>query len=472
MRPALPISFALLSGLAEAAGLDVLRYTVRADPFEVVLTLPDGTRKTAQPKRGRTHFYFHAEKGWPVPAGLESKRVRCEIRWNGFDRDWRLVNSFGVDRRTQQFVTTLGELRKAVFAGGDFRLFPARNGILLVTRAEWKFPLPEVARLLETIAGVQSAVWQDRRLRGHVVYLLALEESGPLWQGEARTHTTVLEASLNAAKPADLALGFAHELFHEWNPRRLNPPEDERLYWFTEGVTEYYAAITLWRAGLWTFDRLLDSFNTTARLYYGSSARNLTADRMVEQRKSNSWAERLPYLQGALLAAHWNLDGSVLDRSMRYLRKSSGEPLSNRRIAAALEAAGVKNAREEIERFVMRGETIALRRGIWGDCAVERRVEVRSFDMGFDLEESKRTGTITAVRQPSNAWDAGVRDGQQWTPIDVVWGDPGYLIELEVRDRQGVRRVKYHPAASRGEPVPQYTATPSDQCAIPLRRYR
>ncbi len=393
--------------LVEAAGGEVLRYSVRADPFEVELSLPDGTRQTRRLKRQATHFYL--ESGWPVPQGPDGQPVRCEIRWNGFPSTWRLVNSFGVDRRVQTFQTTLGELRKAVFAGGDFRITPSKQGLWLVTRATRSFSDSALLELLDRISVTQTGVWRDPGLRGHLVYLLAADGSG---QGDARTRAMVVEASPAAASLASLAQLFAHELFHEWNAHRLNGPEDERLYWFTEGVTDYHAALTLWRQGIWTFERFADSFNTAAPQYFGSPARNLTAERMLGQRQSDANAERLPYLQGYLLASHWNRDGRVFDRGMRNLKKSNREPLSNRRIADALAAAGIGNVDAEIDRFVNRGETIVVRPRIFGDCAAESKIEVRQFDIGFDLQESRKNKTIHGVRPTSTAGRAGVRDGQ------------------------------------------------------------
>jgi hypothetical protein len=185
----------LLPSLAESSTVAVLRYAVRADPFEVELTLPDGTKETTRPEREATHFFFLAEDGWPIPEGADANRVRCEIRWNGFPTDWRLVNSFGIDGRTQEFQTTLGELRTAVFAGGDFRVARSKKGLLVVTRARWKFPDSEAVDLLDRIAGTQTAVWRDRGLRGHVLYLLATPASAGHWQGEARSRSTLLHAS-------------------------------------------------------------------------------------------------------------------------------------------------------------------------------------------------------------------------------------------------------------------------------------
>jgi hypothetical protein len=54
---------------------------------------------------------------------------------------------------------------------------------------------------------------------------------------------------------------------------------------------------------------------------------------------------------------------------MRNLLETNRGWLSNMRIAEALIAAGVQNAASEIERFIVRGETIELRPRIWGECA-------------------------------------------------------------------------------------------------------
>jgi len=112
----------------------------------------------------------------------------------------------------------------------------------------------------------------------------------------------------------------------------------------------------------------------------------------------------------------------------------------------------------------VRGETIQLRSLLWGDCAAESTVDAGQFDIGFELDESRKTGTIHGVREGSGAWRAGVRDGQAWSPLDVTWGDPEYLAELEIRDGEGVRRVKYRPASIETTRAPQYTLVPGRSC--------
>jgi predicted metalloprotease with PDZ domain len=206
----LVVLFLVLPALADRSDAQVLRYHVRADPFEVQLTLPDGTKQTAQLRREATHFYFLGEQGWPVPEGASDKRVRCDIRWEGFPTDWRLANSFGIDRRTQEFSTTLGELRKAVFAGGDFRISRSKEGLFLVTRGSWKFPDSEGTELLDRIAQAQTDIWRDRGLSGHLVFLLATDKAAGHWGGEGRTQAMVLELSRDTARPADAARKHRH----------------------------------------------------------------------------------------------------------------------------------------------------------------------------------------------------------------------------------------------------------------------
>ncbi|HST51851.1 MAG TPA: PDZ domain-containing protein [Pyrinomonadaceae bacterium] len=64
--------------------------------------------------------------------------------------------------------------------------------------------------------------------------------------------------------------GAAHEFFHVWNVKRLRPvglgpwdftkPVVTRGLWIAEGFTNYYGKLSLERAGLWTQERLLDSY--------------------------------------------------------------------------------------------------------------------------------------------------------------------------------------------------------------------
>ena len=457
-RVALALSFLLLLSINAAGAADLLRFTIRYDPFEVELTRPNGAKQKKSLPRQESYFYHRVNLRWPVPEGPADKPVRCEFRWVGFPKDWRLVSSWSMDTREETVETTLRGLRKAIFAGGDFRTATSQRGLVLITRGTWPFSDAWMLNLMDRVSEVEASVWRDRGVAGHRVLLAP---STRTWEGEGRTHSLIMEGNPDTWDLRYFTRLFAHELFHEWNPRRLNYTDDEKLYWFSEGFTDYYTVAALWRSGVWSFSEVIEDFNRVARRYYVSPARNLAASRMVELRQANVSANQLPYQQGYLLAARWSRSGTSLDRAMRSLMESNGDPLSNARIAKALHSIGVENVEEEIQRFIVDGGTIELRSKVWGACATEVNTEFRAFDIGFDWTGSERARIIKGAKPDSNAWRAGVRDGQKWTALDVGLGDPTYQAEIEIEDDEGKRRIKFFPASADTVMVPQYKpATP------------
>jgi predicted metalloprotease with PDZ domain len=450
--PIVGILFLLLS-VDAAAATDHLRYTIRYDPFEVELTLPDGAKQKKSLPRQADYFFHRANMRWPVPEGPADKPVRCEFLWIGFPSDWRTVSSWNIDRREEVVDTTLRGLRKAVFAGGNLRTATSKGGLVLVTRGRWPLSDTSLLNLVDRVAASHTAVWRDRGVAGHKIFLLPTTRT---WEGEGRTQSLIMEGNPDTWDAPFLQRLLSHELFHEWNPRRLNYTDDEELYWFTEGFTDYYTVARLWHSGLWSFDDVIADFNRVARRYYVSPARNFTASQMVARRQSNISANQLPYQQGYLLAADWNRRGNGLDAAMRALLTSNRDPLSNARIARAVHSIGIKTPDIEIQRFVMEGKTIELQTDIWGSCAAEVKTPFRAFDIGFDWTPSEQTKVIKGTKPDSNAWRAGVRDGQKWSSIDVGLGDPTYLAEIEVEDGQGTRRIKFYPASSNEVMAPQY----------------
>jgi predicted metalloprotease with PDZ domain len=124
---------------------------------------------------------------------------------------------------------------------------------------------------------LEAIVREYRRMWGFLPYdrylfLNLLTESGG---GLEHKNSTVLMGTRWATRTRraynawlDLA---SHEFFHVWNVKRLRPVElgpfdyenevHTKSLWIAEGVTDYYADLTLHRAGLLTRDEYLDSLS-------------------------------------------------------------------------------------------------------------------------------------------------------------------------------------------------------------------
>src|ERR1044072_2108614 len=82
------------------------------------------------------------------------------------------------------------------------------------------------------------------------------------------------------------------------------------------------------------------------------------------------------------------------------------------------------------------------------------------WDMGFEADTSFKTRVISGVRPDSNAYRAGLRDGQKWVSGGLVHGDPNRLTKLTVIDGGTQKVVQFYPAATEAIRLPQYKLKP------------
>ncbi len=133
----------------------------------------------------------------------------------------------------------------------------------------------------------------------------------------------------------------AHEFFHQWNVKRIRPkvlgpfdyinPPRTRNLWFAEGVTEYYAWMCAFRAGLISKQDLLRHFaRAISSLEQNPASRTITADeaswKVWESGNSEGFGGLSYYQKGEMIGLcldlqirHITHDHSSLDDLMRKL---------------------------------------------------------------------------------------------------------------------------------------------------------
>ncbi len=135
------------------------------------------------------------------------------------------------------------------------------------------------------------------------------------------------------AKDADAFRGLigisSHEFWHTWNVKRLRPkamvpydyaePQHTTLHWLTEGVTDYYAYLTLCRAGVYSQEEF---FNYCSRIM--TSLENNYAQGVISPSQSSmdSWLATSPYQPDHLRISYYTLGsrlGLLLDIQLRKL---------------------------------------------------------------------------------------------------------------------------------------------------------
>jgi predicted metalloprotease with PDZ domain len=259
------------------------------------------------------------------------------------------------------------------------------------------------------------------------------------------------DADAKAAKP-DTGDGYvavlgliAHEYFHAWNVKRLKPREFAtfdyagenytRLLWFFEGFTSYYDDLFVLRAGLIDAPRYLKLLATTISSVQASPGRFVQS---VADASFDAWVkyyradENTPnatisyYAKGSLVALAFDLTlrgegkGS-LDDVMRLLwQQSSGGPIDEADIGAALESVGGRSFAREIAAWVHGTDELPLpallqRFGV----EVEAQPATLAQRLGIRVNESALTGVkVTHVLRAGAGERAGLAPGDELIGID------------------------------------------------------
>jgi predicted metalloprotease with PDZ domain len=444
--------------------------------YEVVSQPPDIklTRETYYyPVLRPSYFYVMGQALWVYPDMPERTPLQLSLHWKNIPEGWALINSYGLDQPKQKVNTTLESFRKGTFLAGDYRIKTIiinQEPVYAVTRGSFGFADEEFHKLIKQIFQVERDFWKTRGFPHYYVTLLPTDDPPGRSGGEGRTNSFTLfvpkDSNLSSHRHT-----LAHELFHEWNARRLGGfeliggVEDERLYWFSEGFTDYYASLLLLRAGLISLEDYVALYNSLIEEYYTSPVRSLTAAEMVQKRQNSYKVERLFYQRGALLAHYWDIaiqsrtnGKSSLDEVMRSLLKSakaSGFSLSHKRIAQALQPYLGERGASDIEKYIDRGELVPADNP-FGTCAIAEVNDYHPWDMGFEVDKSFKTRVISGVKPDGNAHRAGLRDGQKWVSGGFVYGDPNRLTKLTVIEGNTQKVVQFYPAATEAIRLPRY----------------
>ncbi len=446
-----------------------LTYEIVSQPPGAQLTLALYHYPVLRP----TYFYVIGQALWVYPDMPETTPLRVTLHWKNIPDGWALINSFGAGEPRQTVDATLEQFRAGTFLAGDYRVkrfVVDGRPVYTVTRGWWGFPDEEFHGLVERIIRVARDFWQSYDFPYNVVALLPTDDpSAAVVGGERRTNSFSLYLPKSLTTLSGHQRLLAHELFHAWNPGRLGRYENDRLYWFGEGFTDYYAPLLLLRAGLISLDEYMAGYNSLVKDYYASPMRSLTVEEMVKNRRTSSEAEKLFYRRGYLLAHHWDVairsgtNGKrSLDDVMRGLLKSakaSGFKLTEKRIADALRPYLQGRGASDIEKYMDRGELVPADNPL-GGCAIAEAIEYHPFDAGFDFEKWVVSRVISGVVPDSNAHRAGLRDGQKWVTGGFVRGDSTRLTKLTVIEGDTQKVVQYYPAAREAIRLPQYKLKP------------
>lgn len=334
-------------------------------------------------------------------------------------------------------------------------------------------------RMLIQIVDTQRAVFNDLPYEKYVYfYFLLPAESSASGGLEHNNSQVVIGRQLDNPQPEALVGAAAHEFFHLWNVKRLRPAEmfpydysreqESPSLWFSEGFTNYYGALSRYRAGLSSREEFLRSITDAIAGVEGNDARNYVSP---EDASTSTWLcydtqcafQISYYTQGQNLAALLDLSirrdsagAHDLDELMRTLYNGSykrGRGFSGADIVAAASRLAGRDYSEFFRRFVT-GTQVPPYDEIfrYAGYRVEKGANRLPW-LGAGFKQSDEGLVVTALAPDGEGARAGIVAGDVLLKVDdavprgsgpalggLLQGKIGQTVKLTIR-RDGAERV-------------------------------
>lgn len=422
-------------------------------------------------------FQFYGNGLFAYPADLNTVERPVTLTWEGFPEDWVIHNSYGSNQRTQTFRWKDSLWLEAVFVGGDFRIhqFDVQDDpVYVAMRGEWRFSDEAYLELLKKVVTQQRAFWNDYDFDYFTITL------GPYMEDQTYTSyqgTGLRNAfALNATPVAQLdnfEYLFSHELMHEWIGLQIKTADPEAFrFWFSEGFTDYFTFINMREGGLLDEKAYVEEMNKVIKSYYTSPVREATNAVLAENffTDYNNYG-KLAYHRGCVFAMHidWKIRQDskgqfTLKNAMQdflKLCRNGQQRLTDELFLNTVNKYLNKKIDPLFKKHIQDGALIPIEDWMLGATTTVQQNEIMVFDLGFDEKQSEEAKKVIGLNEQSNAYKAGVRNGQAFHGSGYYRGRTDVKADVYVEIDGEVKKLSFYPTAPAPESIPQFLLSSS-----------
>lgn len=196
---------------------------------------------------------------------------------------------------------------------------------------------------------------------------------------------------------------FAHEMIHQWVGGIESPGAVGISSWFSEGLTTHYTALAPLRAGFSTVEQYGQQIDAMARGYWGSEARDWSAEKIAKAGFGSESIRHVPYNRGALYFA--DLDAKIRAKSggkrrlddllaPMFIRREQGVTFDHEAWKAMVGRELGPEAVAVFEKVVLGGEMLVPDAGAFGPCFTR---EPATYEVGGAQVQGYRWVRVVSV---------------------------------------------------------------------------
>lgn len=362
-------------------------------------------------------------------------------------------------------VKSFNDFSDLFLAAGNYRaarrIVAGRNVQFIIQGDKWKFTdeqfVDTVSKIIAAQVGYMGFYPADKEN-----LLVTLNEGTPTSAGRTVVKNVISiypDTQLPLDDPITLGL-ITHEHFHIWNNDYLKDAGDKQegyYKWLSEGFTDYYSLLTLYREGIIDAKTFTAQINQTLLKYQRNpTALSATNAVLAENYWKSRDYNRLPYQKGAVIALLFDLQirkqtngQKNIDDFMRLLIKNA-VPLkgyTDKIVLETLNAVTGTYNQSFYDEYVTGAKLLPIIETLSASNLLAKETPLEVFDQGFTTVSGRieRGAIVKEVAADSNAARAGLLPGDELRNYSFNSGEPQTEAEFTVRRADKAVELKYYP---------------------------
>ena len=371
-----------------------------------------------------------------TPGDLNGNDIlEFNVEWNNIPDSWNTISVYGLGKSVK-FKATPIELYSVVYAAGDLRvckIVNQKNPVYLSLHGQFDLKDAEIASYINKIITGQRAFFHDNDFPYYLISLIEGDQPRHMG-GTGLTHSFTAFIPQGLDKQDYITL-LAHEHLHNWTGKKIRNNLEGLNYWWSEGFTDYYSRVLALSSSIITLEEFIEEFNQFFEDYYLSPVINEPNSRIKDNK--DYAVEKLPHYRGFVFALYLdnfikeNNKSKSLDNVMLDLFKTSKEQeFSTDYFKKLVKNYVPKGIDKQINEYIEQGKTIDLT-DVTKILPIEK-IKMGIYDRGFDRDALINNYTIKNIDENSNAYKAGLRDGDIVMHYDFPkWGSPDQIVTIK-----------------------------------------
>ncbi len=419
-------------------------------------------------------IYFPTYQLLIYPETDVNKIIKINMDLSSISSNLKVVTSFNVNERKYSLDKSLKEFFNSAICIGDFdikNITVKNKTIYLVTNGSWAYFQKPSEYYVERILTKLRHFWDDHEFPFYVVFLV--KQAEPVPRAALGKHWNNMVAILlpEEANMRTLALhSIAHESFHAWMGKKMKMslPQGD-LQWFWEGFTDYYGLSLAYESNLISIEDYIEIYNAFVKQYWFSPFRTATNEEIRKHYNDGGYYTLIAQLRGHIIAKQLsdkfaNNQTNDFDNAMRDLFSQYKFQNKQNVTEEMIDSVFFKHLGREwadTKHIINNGGLLELSKNAFSPFAKLSEVEIDAPDFGFDLYEMLSKHVIANIQSDSEAYIAGLRNGQLLKETDLDFKSVDKVTTVKVDDHGTEKIIKFKPKVVKKK-VPQYVMVRGD----------